>query len=152
MTTQPVNQSWTKYLPWLLLAGVLYLNHKPVAPATPVVTPSATVEKDSVKKLRELPITPEVSNKLANLHGALADILSRTQPGEITSGQLKAWMGKADSLYVRGTELQGSVPGFDAARSAVFEDYLGLEDEPLDAPKLQVAVEAAKAVESALRK
>ena len=141
--TTPAPTPKTNYLPWIILGCVLFFQFKrPTSPAEPA---SVTVDAN-IKAIADK-VTPEQANRLAAFHGALADVLQRSEG--LSNSQLRAWLGASDALYIRGTDLQGSFPGFTTERNRVFEAALGLEDVALDKAK---AVEAAKLIEASLRR
>ena len=110
-------------------------NDTPANPDNPSPTPTPT-------QLGNLPAVFAAADeskvfRLGLLFEAMADTLERNPAP--SSSQLREYLVSADSYFIRGTDIAGAVPGFGAAKDALIEQRLGLEDRALtDADKAQV--------------
>jgi hypothetical protein len=129
------------YIAWKDSRGSVAPSPSPAAPAV-VTTDAVNALKQVVAKADQKHVI-----KLGHLFAAWAEVLSRAEP--ISSAALRNGLISADSYMIRGTDLQGAVPGFGAAKDAVLIEAIGKEDRLLTKEEMAKVVEACKSIAKA---
>lgn len=118
----------------VLVGLYLFLPRQTGIPVTPdVPTPV-------VSELQDLKIVLANADKaavyrLGALYCAIADQLERSP--SVSTSDLRSWLVDADTHFIKGTDLQGAVPGFGAAKDKLFEKEIGLEVRDLSESDLK---------------
>ena len=104
-----------------------------------------------VEPLRGIITDPADKELSAQFHEEFADVVARDK-GIITSTEMiREGYVRAETLMLQRTELVGKYPGFGAAKDAVLEKVLGLENVALTDEKRADAVEVFRAIAKVIR-
>lgn len=154
--TQTQTQTTNKETPWvLIIAGIVLcawlFNQSPPQKPKPDSAPAVTVS-ESLQALKTVATAGDRATvaKLSALYSDFAEVLSRVEPGSLQSSQLRTWLIKSDTYLIRGTNMIGTVPGFGAAKDKVFTEALGLDDRPLAAADIAIAVATCRSIADVL--
>lgn len=130
-----------KNVPWntivvcaSILIGIYFFKQPTVVPVVPTPAP---VVNDDLAEMRQVlgAVSPGLRRPLGALYCAMGDNLDRVD--SISSPALRGWLKDADTLMIKGTDVEGSVPGFGAAKDRLFEKALGLESRELSKAEIQ---------------
>lgn len=72
--------------------------------------------------------------KMGALYCAIGDQLERLD--SLQSSDLRSWLVDADTYFVKGTNIQGAIPGFGDAKDALINQEVGLDDRLLTKEEL----------------
>jgi hypothetical protein len=130
---------------------------------TPADTPSSSRPKAAatatavddiqalVEPLRGIITDPSDRELSAQFHDEFADVIARDKDIITSTEMIREGYVRAETLMLQRTELVGKYPGFGAAKDAVLEEVLGLENVTLTDEKRADAVEAFRAIAEAIR-
>jgi hypothetical protein len=65
-------------------------------------------------------------------HRDAASVIRDDKTVVTSTGQLLSWIKDTNTLSVQGTPVVGAIPGLAAARGAILDKEIGLDDKPLD--------------------
>ena len=112
---------------------------------TEIAEPTAEL-KEATKALRGIISDPADAADTAQFYVDFADVIDRDAAIIKTTGTIREGFMRAEKLMLQRTELVGKYPGFGAAKDAVLEKHLGLEDVQLSEEKRTAAVSIFRAI------
>ena len=110
-----------------------------------IAEPTAEL-KAATEALRGIISDPVDAVDAAQFYVDFADVIERDDDVIKTTGTIREGFMRAEKLMLQRTELVGKYPGFGAAKDAVLEEHLGLEDVQLSAEKRAAAVNIFRAI------